>query len=1109
MNDKILVANRGEIAVRIIRAASGMKCATIAIFSEDDAKSMHNRIADQCIALKGRGAAAYLDGEQIVQAAKDSGCWAIHPGYGFLAENENFARRCEDAGITFIGPSARNLRLFGDKAKTRKMAKECGIPMLEGTEGPTTLQAAKKFFSSLGENGAVMIKALSGGGGRGIRAVYNISELEEAFKLCQSEAQAAFGNSAVYVERLLPRARHVEVQVVGDGSGKVSHLWERECSLQRFNQKIVEVAPSPTLNSELRERITLSALKLAEKAAYKSLGTFEFLLNAELPEDECVFFFLEVNPRLQVEHTVTEEITGFDLVKIQIEIARGKSLRDLGLLQKDIPAPSGYAIQLRVNMEELSPDGDIQATSGTLAVFNPPLGPGVRVDTFGYPGYTTNPNFDSLLAKVICHNRLPNYSELLTKAYRALCEFRIEGVETNIPLLLNILKHPDVADNRVSTRFVEDNLRALADKDHRVHKALYFAEDRPLEEAAAKSDKFNEFSSQAGENTIPIVTPMPGTVLNIEVGEGDAVHKRQPVAFLEAMKMHHVVESQVSGRVRFICASKGDTLAKHQPIMFIEPMPVDAAKVHAEQSMDPDKIRPDLAEVISRHQATLDAHRSEAVEKRRKTGQRTARENIADLVDPDSFIEYGALAVAAQRRRLSMDDLIKRTPADGLVTGIGRVNGYLFDESRARCIVMAYDYTTLAGTQGAFNHQKKDRMLQLAAQHGLPLVLFAEGGGGRPGYVDAMDLMVAGLHISTFYLYANLSGLVPLVGIVSGRCFAGNAALLGCSDVIIATRDANIGMGGPAMIEGGGLGQCQPEDIGPINVQSPNGVVDIMVEDEAEAVQAAKKYLSYFQGIVSDWQCADQRLLRHLIPENRLRAYNVREVIDTLSDTGSILELRKEFGVGIVTALIRIEGKPFGLTANNCIHLGGAIDADAADKAARFIQLCDAFDLPLITLCDTPGFMVGSEAEKTAQVRHFARMFVCSAGATVPIFSIVLRKGYGLGAQAMVGGGFHRPVFNISWPTGEFGGMGLEGAVKLGFKKELEGAKDSEERDKLYHSLVAMSYEHGKAINMASFLEIDDVIDPKDTRRWIMLGLNSLAPVKLRSGKKRPNIDTW
>jgi acetyl-CoA carboxylase carboxyltransferase component len=525
--------------------------------------------------------------------------------------------------------------------------------------------------------------------------------------------------------------------------------------------------------------------------------------------------------------------------------------------------------------------------------------------------------------------------------------------------------------------------------------------------------------------------------------------------------------------------------------------------------VDPKEIRPDLAETITRHETTLDEARPEAVERRHKNGQRTIRENIADLLDPDKSLEYGSLTLAAQRRRQSMDALIKRSPADGLVAKIGSVNGHLFEESKTRCLVLGYDYTVLAGTQGWFNHKKKDRMLQLAYKQKLPTVLFAEGGGGRPGDVDLTDILVAGLEFMSFSHYARLSGLVPTIGIVSGYCFAGNAALLGQSDVIIATKNSNIGMAGPAMVEGGGLGVFRPEEIGPISDQSPNGVVDIVVEDDVEAVQKAKQYLAYFQGNLLDWECPDQRLLRSLVPEQRRRAYDVRKIIQTLVDKDSFLELRREFGVGVITALVRIEGHPCGLMANNVFHLGGAIDTDGADKISRFIQLCDAFDLPVIVLIDTPGFMVGPQAEKTAQVRHFCRIFTNAVNATIPMFSVVLRKGYGLGAMAMAGGSFHNSNFIVSWPTGEFGGMGLEGAVRLGFKKELEAIENPAEREEKFEQLVAMHYEHGKAINMATVLEIDDVIDPAETRHWLMCGLRSQPKPEQRQGKKRPNIDCW
>jgi acetyl-CoA carboxylase carboxyltransferase component len=547
---------------------------------------------------------------------------------------------------------------------------------------------------------------------------------------------------------------------------------------------------------------------------------------------------------------------------------------------------------------------------------------------------------------------------------------------------------------------------------------------------------------------------------------------------------------------------EGDGLA------WIEPDGADAVVEARAEEAETDAIRPDLAEVLERQRlARDDAARPDAVAKRHALGRRTARENLAELVDAGSFIEYGSLVVAARRQRNTMDELVARTPADGLVMGIGRINGELFPDDRARAIAMSYDYTVLAGTQGYKNHEKKDRMFELAEKLRLPVVLFAEGGGGRPGDTDRV---VAGtLNTRAFELFGRLSGLVPLVAVVSGRCFAGNAVLAGCCDVIVATKDANLGMGGPAMIEGGGLGVYRPEEVGPMDVQQANGVVDVLVDDDAQAVAVAKKYLSYFQGCVADWTCADQRVLRRLVPENRVRAYDVRAVIDALADTGSVLELRPRFGAGMITALVRIEGRPVALIANNPLHLGGAIDSDGADKAARFMQLADAFDLAVVTLCDTPGNMVGPEAERTALVRHCCRLYVTAQSVDVPLVTVVLRKGYGLGAQGMAGGSFWAPDVIVSWPTGEFGGMGLEGAVKLAWRNELAAIEDPDARRAEYERRVAQMYEQGKALSTASLYEIDDVIDPVDTRRVIVETLRAAPPRPPRTGKKRPCIDTW
>lgn len=1096
---KLLIANRGEIAIRIARAAADAGIATVAIHPADDALSLHARVADGAVEIPGRGARAYLDIEAAVKAAKSAGCDAVHPGYGFLSENAAFAKACADAGIAFVGPKPAALELFGDKVAARQLAKRCGVPIIAGTGGPSSLEEITAFFESLGKGAAIVIKAMAGGGGRGMRVVENAADLAEAYARCQSEAKAAFGFDGVYAERLIRQARHIEVQIIGDRHGAISHLWERECTIQRRHQKLIEVAPSPSLSDALRGRIIEAAKELATAASYDNLGTFEFLVDGTAEDS---FAFIEANPRLQVEHTVTEEVLGLDLVRAQLAVAAGTTLTSLGLAQGSIPKPRGYAMQLRVNMETLDELGATHPTGGVLAVFEPPSGPGVRVDSFGYAGYKTSAAFDSLLAKVIVHTPGEAWHDVVAKASRALREFRIDGVVTNIAFLQAVLAHPDFRTNRIATDFIDRNIAKLVEAADGAAKPLYFAATERSGHGAE-----THVAQIVPEGAVMVAAPLQGTIVTIQVKEGEIVRPGQQLAVIESMKMEHLVMAEQGGRVMKLVAGDGVTLMHGEPIMYLEPLDVAADASAAEADVDLDHIRPDLAELIARQANTLDANRPASVERRRNTNQRTARENVAQLVDDGSFMEYGSLAIAAQRRRRKLDDLIKSTPADGLVMGVATVNAEKFGAEGGRCIVVAYDYTVLAGTQGHMNHKKIDRMLTLAEDWRVPLVFYAEGGGGRPGDTDRLGM--TGLDGPSFVQFARLSGLVPVIGVVSGYCFAGNAAMLGCCDVIIATKNASIGMGGPAMIEGGGLGVYHPAEVGPVTFQSPNGVIDILVEDEEEATRVAQKYLSYFQGAVTEWQAADQRLLRRAIPENRLRVYDIRSVIDLVADKDSVLELRRDYGVGMITALIRIEGKPFGLIANNPRHLGGAIDADAGDKAARFLQLCDAFDLPIVSLCDTPGFMVGPEAEKTAIVRHVSRMFVTGASLTVPLFGIVLRKGYGLGAQSMIGGGFHASFFTAAWPTGEFGGMGLEGYVRLGFRKEMEAIADPEERETYYRNKVAELYANGKAVSIASVFEIDNLIDPAETRRWIMAGVRSVPRPPARTKKKRPCIDTW
>jgi acetyl/propionyl-CoA carboxylase alpha subunit len=1027
----VLIANRGEIALRIVRTATESGYRTVAVYAEDDAGSPHVHAADDAIALPGAGPSSYLDQAAILAAAEKSDAELIHPGYGFLSENAAFARAIEAGGRTFVGPAPELLETFGDKSAARRAAISAGLPVPAATDGAAGTEQIRELFRA--HPGGIMVKALAGGGGRGIRTVRAADQIEDAFRWCAAEARAGFGAPTVFAEELIEGARHIEVQIVADGV-RASAVGDRDCSIQRRYQKLIEIAPAPGISAELRTELHRAAARLCSTVGYRGLATVEFLVTGD------DFVFLEVNPRIQVEHPVTEAVTGLDLVAVQFRIAGGATVDDL-----ELPAGAhGIAIECRVNAETVAADGTVQPCVGTVTAFTPPSGPGIRVDTYARPGLTIGPRYDSLLAKVITHVPGDSFVAALRKARTALAELAIVGVGTNVGLLDAVLADEALRDGVVTTGWLDRRLPAL------------------VADLAPRPDERRPHTTVLGAGEQVLYAPMAGTVVEVA-----------PDVVLEAMKMQHVLAAP-GATVRAL-VTVGQVVGAGDPLLvFVSAGDHDTDGPDAGPELD--SRRGDLDEVIERHRLTRDEGRPEAVAKRHRQGRRTARENIADLVDPGSFVEYGALAVAAQRSRRSEEDLITNTPADGLVAGLATIGA-------APVAVASYDYTVLAGTQGMRNHAKTDRLFEVAARRGLPVVLFAEGGGGRPGDTDVAGM--AGLDLMTFRALAALNGQVPLVAVVSGRCFAGNAALAGVCDVIIATPDANIGMGGPAMIEGGGLGVYRPEQIGPIEVQRRNGVVALAARDEPDAVALAKRYLSYFGEAVTDWAEPDPRLARHVVPQNRLRAYDVRRAIEAIVDADSVLELRPDYGVGVVTALVRVHGVAHGLVANNSHHLGGAIDAEAADKTADFFALCESFRLPVVTLCDTPGFMVGPDAEREATVRRFSRMFIAGARLTVPMGMIVLRKGYGLGAMAMAGGSFHAPQFTVAWPTGEIGGMGLEGAVRLGFRKELAHVADPDQRQQLFDQLVEAAYRRGRALSAAMTFELDDVIDPAQSRAWI------------------------
>lgn len=1057
MSSKLLIANRGEVAVRVARAADDLGLPCVAVFAGDDATSPHVEAAELAVTLGADGPAAYLDIDALVAAAQQTGCTHVHAGWGFLSESAAFARACADAGLVFVGPSPAVLDRLGDKVAARALAQELGVPVPRATS-TSSPDAVRAFLAELAR--PLMLKAVAGGGGRGMRAVRDAADIDDAWARCAAEARVATGSDALYAEELVEPARHVEVQLVGDGTGDVLALGDRDCSLQRRHQKLVEIAPAPDLPDGLRAALADAAVTIGRELRLAGLATCEFLVDLDADDR---FVFIEANPRLQVEHTVTEEVYDVDLVVAQLRLAMGASLADTGLAEA---TPRGSAVQARVNAERTGPDGAPLPAAGTLTRFAAP--DGLRVDTAARAGVTVDPRYDTLLAKVVA--RGTSFPAALDAAHTAVVGLELGGVDTNVDLLAAILADEDVRAARLSTALLEARIRGDA-------RATAVDADGPVD----------------------VASPLTGVVVDVVAPTGTSVAAGAPVLVVEAMKMHHEVVTPVAGEVAGIAVHPGNQIHPGDPLFRVVPGHVDATADDA-GAIDLDTPRPDLAAVLARRAGLLDDARPAAVAKRRERDRRTARENVADLVDDGTFSEYGGLVLAAQRARRDEADLIANTPGDGIVLGTAEIGG-------VQTAVLSYDYSVMAGTQGYRNHQKTDRILELAERRALPVVLFAEGGGGRPGDTDFAELFQ--LTVPTFATFARLSGLVPRIGIVSGNCFAGNAALAGCCDVLIATPEASLGMGGPAMIEGGGLGRFAPADVGPMDMQVPNGVVDVLADDEADAVATARRLVALLAGPREEnWTCADQRELRGLIPEDPKRIHDARAVLDTLVDRGSALELRRGYGRGVVTALARIAGRAVGVLANDPAHLSGALDAEASEKAGRFVQLCDAFGLPVVSLVDTPGFMVGPDAESAALVRRASRMFTSAATISVPWICVVVRRAYGLGAQAMAGGGFHVPVLNIAWPTGEFGAMGVEGAVRLALRKELEAIEDETEREQRVRDLVEQVRGQSGALNMAAHFEIDDVIDPADTRTRVTAALDAF-PVAPASGRRRTMVDVW
>ena len=1087
---KLLVANRGEIAIRIIRAAADMGISTVSIYSTDDAKALHVHKADQAVPLTGRGVAPYLDIQQIVNVAKSAGCDSVHPGYGFLAENADFARACETAGLTFVGPRVETLELFGNKVRARDIAAENKVPVLPGTESLNSADEARVFFESLGSGSTMILKAVGGGGGRGARAIEKISEIASLYEEARIEAQNAFGNGDLYAERLIQRARHIEVQILGDGSGEVSHLWERECSIQRRYQKVMEVAPAPGLPDGLRERMTDAAQRLASAVNYKSLGTFEFLVDADDWTDDSAFYFIEANARLQVEHTVTEAVTGVDLVEAQLNVAGGRTLADLGLQQADIPHPQGFAIQARVNMETVTPDGRTLPSVGTITAFEPPTGPGVRTDTFGYAGYATSPSFDSLIAKVIGHSKSPDFSDAIRRTYRALSEFRIDGVATNLTFLQNLLQHPDFRDMRIHTRFVDEQIKVLADSTSGSHPRRFAVVANSTVSATAETT-----ADVAGpEGTVAVTSPIQGVVAELDVAEGDPVRSGDQLLVMEAMKFFHTVRAEQSGIVRMVAVSKGDSVREGQSVVFIEEMDeadlgersdsagaVEKRQIGWDAELDELKLRTKLA-----HQ--MGGENNVAFHKGR--GKLTVRERIDALVDPGSFEEIGTLAGSA-----TYDDdgkLIGFTPANTVI-GVSKING-------RRVMINGGDFTIRGGASDGNVGNKTAFSERMAIEWRLPFIRLLDAAGGSVRTFE---------QIGHTYLpngpghdvAPHLLSVVPSVAAVLGSVAGLPAVQAALAHFSVMVKDTSVLFaGGPPVVKVAFGVDITKEDLGDASVQVyKSGVVNNLADSEEEAFEMIRQFLSYLPDSVWDMpphvKTDDDpgrrdESLKNVIPRDNMTVFDPRPILESVLDKDSIFEIAPYFGAGRITVLARVNGYPVGVMINDSRVDGGATDVKAAEKIIRFIELCENFHLPIINFADDPGFMIGLEAESAGILRIGARLHAVMASTETPWLTFVIRQIFGVAGGCHIRlSGMHR---RYAWPSGNWGSMHIEGGVDAAYRREIADADDPDaKREEIQNRLKRLA----SPFRTAQTFLVEEIIDPRDSRPLLCEFVESAQPI--------------
>jgi acetyl/propionyl-CoA carboxylase alpha subunit/acetyl-CoA carboxylase carboxyltransferase component len=1108
---RVLIANRGEIAIRIARAAAALGVESVAVYAPADSLSLHTRAATTSRALPSASdpVRAYLDIDALIDAAKATHCDGVHPGYGFLSENAAFAQKCADNGIAFIGPRPETLALFGDKTKARELARSLDIPIIPGSAHAfASADVALGVAETIGY--PIMLKAAAGGGGRGMRTVATADEMAAAFARCQSEAQAAFGDGSVFVEKLLERPRHIEVQILADARGDIVHLYERDCSIQLRNQKVVEIAPAPQLEANLRKRILNDAIRLARAAGYVNAGTVEFLVVPERGE----YFFIECNPRIQVEHTVTEQITGIDLVEAQFRIASGELLKDLGIgNQEAIDAPRGYAVQARI----------VATGAGTLTAYKEPTGPGVRVDSCGYAGYAPPPQFDPMFAKLVCQsNSTHSFTSALDHALRALDEFHIAGLPTNLRQLRVVLSHPAVRTGDARTSFFAEHAELVSSNGAQPASSgsltLLEQQARTLRGAGVLSHNGAHTASMGlsvptGEEGIE--SPMAGAIIEVLVEAGATVDAGATIMVISAMKMETAIAAPCAGTVTNISPNEiGANVAAGQIIATIAPSkgigPKASPRKYGEDTWAPmmDDVR--ALQTIAHRRFAPDST-DPGVVRQRSRGKLTCRERIDLLLDAGTFREVGSLTGFAD-----YDDngrVSGFTPANH-IGGWGKID-------RRTVVVCADDFTSRGGHADGAVGGKAIHLDRLALDFHCPSIRLLDGssGGGsvaamvpkqakegeshaqestgtikagRPRVTGEGGSFLPGHLGSSMYVHQLTE--VPVVNLLLGSVVGIGAAKAVLGHFSVMVRDiAQLFVAGPPVVSHAMGYDITKEELGGWHIHCRNGSVDNLAETEQEAAMMARRFLSYLPSSVyeappvlppnpSDPIDRRDEELFTIIPRKRTTTFDMRRAIRLMADRGSFFEIGPLWGTDQIVGFVRMGGYPMGVLASDCRHInGGALTADGCDKLKRHLDLCDLFHLPILNLIDNPGFAVGLEHEMSGTIRKGGEWMIAFAQVNVPIFTVIMRRSFGV-----AGNNFATPrsgaSARVAWPAADVGGIPPEGGIEAAYKRQLAEAADP----------VALRAEINARIESArgpigplNRFQMEEMIDPRDTRRWV------------------------